>query len=553
MKKTRGNFAVMARLVGLVRPLLGVMAGAVAMGVAGFLCAIFIPVLGGWALLDVLGLEAPLALGDIFACVLVFALARGVLHYAEQACNHFIAFKLLALLREKVFQALRRLCPAKLEGKDRGNLIALITSDIELLEVFYAHTISPVCIAAVVSAAMALFIGGYHPALGVLALAAYLVVGVAVPFTAARRGRAAGEAFRARFGALNAFVLDSLRGLRESIQYGAGMRRLAGMDAQTDALSQEEEKMKAGAGANAAVTGAVILTFSAAMLFCSAWLYLRGAVGFDGVLTATVAMMSSFGPVVALANLGSSLQNTLAAGNRVLDILDDVPAVEQVENGKDIVFSGAGCERVSFSYGGAPVLRDVSLSFPEGAVVGIVGRSGCGKSTLLKLLMRFWDADSGTVRISGEDIRTVNTASLRGAESFVVQDTQLFHDSIENNVKLAKLSATHEEVVQACKKAAVHDFIMTLPQGYATPVGELGETLSGGERQRLGLARAFLHDAPFVLLDEPTSNLDSLNEAVILRSIRQARQGRTFVLVSHRKSTMRIADVVYSAENGRVS
>lgn len=553
MKKTRGNFAVMVRLVGLVRPLLGVMAGAVAMGVAGFLCAIFIPVLGGWALLDVLGLEAPLALGTIFACVLVFALARGVLHYAEQACNHFIAFKLLALIRDKVFTALRRLAPARLEGRDKGELISILTADIELLEVFYAHTISPVCIAAVVSAAMALFIGGYHPSLGVLALAAYLVVGVAVPLAAARRGRAAGEAFRARFGALNAFVLDSLRGLRESIQYGAGMRRLAGMDAQTDALSQEEEKMKAGAGANAAVTGAVILTFSAAMLFCSAWLYLRGAVGFDGVLTATVAMMSSFGPVVALANLGSSLQNTLAAGNRVLDILDDVPAVEQVENGKDIVFCGAGCERVSFSYGGAPVLRDVSLSFPEGAVVGIVGRSGCGKSTLLKLLMRFWDADSGTVRISGEDIRTVNTASLRGAESFVVQDTQLFHDSIESNVKLAKPSATHEEVVQACKKAAVHDFIMTLPQGYATPVGELGETLSGGERQRLGLARAFLHDAPFVLLDEPTSNLDSLNEAVILRSIRQARQGRTFVLVSHRESTMRIADIVYSAENGRVS
>ena len=311
--------------------------------------------------------------------------------------------------------------------------------------------------------------------------------------------------------------------------------------------------MKAGAGTNAAVTGAVILVCSAAMLFCSAWLCQRGALGFDGVLTCTIAMMSSFGPVVALANLGSSLQNTLAAGNRVLDILDGMPAVEQVQNGVDIVFCGAGCEQVSFSYGGAPVLRNVSLSFPEGAVVGIVGRSGYGKSTLLKLLMRFWDADSGTVRISGQDIRTVNTVSLRRAESFVVQDTQLFHDSIENNVKLAKLSATHEEVVQACKKAAVHDFIMTLPQGYATPVGELGETLSGGERQRLGLARAFLHDAPFVLLDEPTSNLDSLNEAVILRSVLQARQGKTFVLVSHRESTMRIADIVYSAENGKVS
>ena len=540
MKQTRGNLAVMARLVGLVRPLLGVMMVAIAMGVAGFLCAILIPVLGGWALLATLGLAVPLAPGTIFACVLAFALARGVLHYAEQACNHYIAFKLLALIRDKVFTALRRLAPARLEGRDKGELISILTADIELLEVFYAHTISPVCIAAIVSAAMALFIGQYHPTLGVLALAAYLVVGVAVPIAAARSGRAAGEAFRARFGALNAFVLDSLRGLRESIQYGAGMRRLAEMDAQTDALSQQEEKMKAGAGTNAAVTGAVILVCSAAMLFCSAWLCQRGALG-------------SFAPVVALANLGSSLQNTLAAGNRVLDILDDMPAVEQVQNGADIVFCGAGCEQVSFSYGGAPVLRNVSLSFPEGAVVGIVGRSGCGKSTLLKLLMRFWDADSGTVRISGQDIRTVNTASLRRAESFVVQDTQLFHDSIENNVKLARLSATYEEVVQACKKAAVHDFIMTLPQGYATPVGELGETLSGGERQRLGLARAFLHDAPFVLLDEPTSNLDSLNEAVILRSVLQARQGKTFVLVSHRESTMRIADIVYSAENGKVS
>ena len=517
------------------------------------MCAILIPVLGGWALLATLGLAVPLAPGTIFACVLAFALARGVLHYAEQACNHYIAFKLLALIRDKVFTALRRLAPARLEGRDKGELISILTADIELLEVFYAHTISPVCIAAIVSATMALFIGQYHPALGVLALAAYLVVGVAVPIAAARSGRAAGEAFRARFGALNAFVLDSLRGLRESIQYGAGMRRLAEMDAQTDALSQQEEKMKAGAGTNAAVTGAVILVCSAAMLFCSAWLRQHGALGFNGVLTCTIAMMSSFGPVVALANLGSSLQNTLAAGNRVLDILDGMPAVEQVQNGADIVFCGAGCEQVSFSYGGAPVLRNVSLSFPEGAVVGIVGRSGCGKSTLLKLLMRFWDADSGTVRISGQDIRTVNTVSLRRAESFVVQDTQLFHDSIENNVKLAKLSATHEEVVQACKKAAVHDFIMTLPRGYATPVGELGETLSGGERQRLGLARAFLHDAPFVLLDEPTSNLDSLNEAVILRSVLQARQGKTFVLVSHRESTMRIADIVYSAENGKVS
>ena len=551
--KTRGNFAVMARLVGMVRPLLPVMVCAVVMGVAGFLCAIFIPVLGGYALLDVLRLGAPLGLRAIFGCVLAFALARGVLHYAEQACNHLIAFKLLALIRDRVFFALRRLAPAKLESRDKGDLISVLTADIELLEVFYAHTISPVCIAVLVSGGMTAFIGGFHPALGALALAGYLAVGAAVPLAAARRGRAKGEAFRGRFGELNAFVLDSLRGLKESIQYGQGEARLEQMNARTDALSREEERMKAGAGTNAAVTGALILLFSAAMLFGGAALYGRGAVDFAGVLIPTIAMMSSFGPVAALASLGSSLQNTFAAGNRVLDVLDETPAVEEVTDGRDIAFSGAACRDVHFSYGGEEILKGITLVAQENEIVGIVGRSGSGKSTLLKLFMRFWDARQGSVKLAGEEIRTVNTASLRRAESFVTQDTHLFHDSIEANLKLAAPNATREQVVEACKKAAVHEFICTLPQGYDTPVGELGETLSGGERQRLGLARAFLHDAPFILLDEPTSNLDSLNEALILRSLRRERGRRTVLLVSHRASTMRIADRVYPVEHGRMS
>ena len=551
--KTRGNLTVMARLVGLVRPLLPVMVCAVAMGVAGFLCAIFIPVFGGYALLDVLGQGAPLALGTLFGCVLAFALLRGVLHYAEQACNHFIAFKLLALIRDKAFSALRRLAPAKLEGRDKGDLISILTADIELLEVFYAHTISPVCIAVLVSALMTAFIGRYHPALGAIALAAYAVVGIAVPVTAARYGRARGEAFRRRFGELNAFVLDSLRGLRESIQYGDGPHRLAQIDARTDALSGEEARMKAGAGRNAAATNTLILLFSAAMLFAAAALRQSGAVGFDGVLIPTIAMLSSFGPVVALAGLGSSLQNTFAAGNRVLDVLDETPVVEEVAAGRDIVFRGAACEDVRFSYGKEEILDGVSARFPENKIIGIVGKSGSGKSTLLKLLMRFWDAEQGAVTLSGVPVAAINTAILRAAESFVTQDTQLFHDSIEANVKIAAPQATHEEVVAACQKAAVHEFILTLPQGYDTPVGELGETLSGGERQRLGLARAFLHGAPFILLDEPTSNLDSLNEAVILRSLQRERAHKTVVLVSHRASTMRIADQVYSVEHGRVS
>lgn len=553
MNKTRGNFTVMMRLVGLIKPLLPVMICAVAMGIAGFLCAIFITIFGGYSLLEVLGIGAPMALKTIFVCVLVFALLRGVLHYAEQACNHYIAFKLLAMIREKVFIALRRLAPAKLEGRDKGNLISILTTDIELLEVFYAHTVSPICIAVAVSLLMVLFIGQYHLLLGLIALIGYLVIGLLVPVIAAKKGRAAGEEFRAQFGELSSFVLDSLRGIRESIQYHTGQQRLDEMNARTDALSGKEKQMKANAGTNSASTSGIILFFSAAMLFSSVGLYLQGAVGFEGVLIPTIAMMSSFGPVVALANLGSSLQNTFAAGNRVLDILDESPVTEEIVNGKDIVFSGASCENVTFSYENEVILDHFSIDIPEKKVIGITGRSGSGKSTLLKLLMRFWDTGKGTVRVSGEDVRNINTRSLRDAESFVTQDTQLFHDSIERNIKIANLSATHEQVVEACKKAAIHDFIMTLPQGYDTPVGELGETLSGGERQRIGLARAFLHDAPFILLDEPTSNLDSLNEAIILRSLSQQREDKTVVLVSHRASTMRIADKVYSVEHGRMS
>lgn len=552
-KRTRGNFNVMCRLVGLVKPLAPVMVCAVLLGVAGFLCAIFIPVLGVYALLDTLLPAAPVALGTVCVLLPVLAVARGVLHYAEQGCNHFIAFKLLALIRDKVFGVLRRLAPAKLEGRDKGDLIAVLTADIELLEVFYAHTISPICIAVIVSVVMACFIGGYAPALGLYAALSYAVIGIGVPVAAAKGARQSGESFRAEFGALNSFVLDSLRGIRESLQYNDGPHRLAQINQRTDALSGQERRLKEAGGTAQAMTGAIILLLDAGMLALAGQLCSTGVIGFDGALVSVVALMSSFGPVIALANLGTGLQNTFAAGNRVLDILDEKPAVEEVTAGKDVTFTGADARRVTFGYGDNEILKEVSLHIPQNQIVGITGRSGSGKSTLLKLLMRFWDTDLGRVELSGENIKGINTASLRAAESFVEQDTVLFHDSIEENIRIARLDATHEQVVEACKKASIHDFIMTLPQSYDTPVGELGDTLSGGERQRIGVARAFLHDAPFILLDEPTSNLDSLNEAVILRSLAEERTSKTVVLVSHRASTMRIADTTYSVENGRMS
>ncbi len=595
--KRRSGFTVMARLVGLVKPLTGYMILAVLMGFIGHLCAAFITILGGYAVLNALGFSTTVSVKTVFICVLLFALLRAVLRYAEQGCNHFIAFKLLAMIRDKVFQALRKLCPAKLEGRDKGDLISLITSDIELLEVFYAHTISPVAIAFLFTVVMSLFIGAFHPALGLLALLAYLSVGIIIPLVTSRlsgtgaargesstgtvetegvrksqpaatvetegvrKGQAAGSAagnaameFRVRSGELSSFVLDSLRGLSETIQYGQGEARLAEMNVRTDALSGDEKRMKRISGRNMAATNTVILFFDLCMLFAGAMLYQRGRVDFSGVLIPSIAMFASFGPVIALANLGSTLQSTFAAGNRVLDILDEKPVTEEITDGiaidgKNAAFGGARAEKVRFSYGNEVILEDLSLVFRPGRITGVMGRSGSGKSTLLKLLMRFWKTDSGKISISCREIDSINTASLRNCESFVTQETHLFHDSIRNNLRIAKLDATEEEIEAACRKASVHDFIMTLPQGYDTPVGELGDTLSGGERQRLGLARAFLHDAPFLLLDEPTSNLDSLNEGVILKSLCEEGEDRTVVLVSHRQSTMRIADTVYTVES----
>lgn len=551
--KKRSNISIMIRLSGLVKPLSGYMSAAILMGLTGHLCAAFITVFGGFAVLDVLGFSVPVSKTAAFIAVCVFALIRGVLRYGEQACNHFIAFKLLALIRDKVFRALRKLSPAKLETRDKGDLISLITSDIELLEVFYAHTISPSAIALLFSLILCGFVGSYHWSLGLLSAFAYITIGIIIPVVSSKLGGDTGMDFRNKSGELSAFVLDSMRGISETIQYSQGEQRLLEMNSRSDALSSDEKKMKVSASKNTAFTNTVILLFDLGMLSLSSYLYMKQTVGFEAVVIPTIALMSSFGPVIALAALGSTLQHTFAAGNRVLDILDDVPVTKEIEGKETIGFKGAKAENITFSYGEETILKDVSVNVPEHSVVGIVGKSGSGKSTLLKLLMRFWDVQKGSVKISETDISEINTSDLRDMESFVTQETELFHDSIANNLRIAKLDATEREIETACKKASVYDFIMSLPKGYDTPVGELGDTLSGGEKQRIGLARAFLHNAPFILLDEPTSNLDSLNEGVILKALGEEREGKTVILVSHRESTMRIADKVYSVEHGRMS
>ena len=548
----RNPISIMMRLIGLVKPLIHIMLLTILMGVAGYLCAIFITILGSYGILSILDIQK-IDLKLLFMVILILGLLRGVLHYIEQASGHYIAFKLLAIIRDKVFKALRKLAPAKLEGRDKGNLIAVITGDIELLEVFYAHTIAPIAIAVITSFIMVVFIGQFHLLLGLIAAVAYLCVGLLIPVAASRLGADKGRSYRRLFGGLNTYFLNSLRGLMECIQYHCGPSRLKEITRQSDALDSQQKALKNQEGLSAAVTNTVILFFDLAMLFSSIVLMHQGIVGFEGILIPTVALFSSFGPTAALSSLSNNLLQTFAAGERVLDILDESPVVREVEKGMDITFDGASCQDLSFSYDDEIILDNITMELPVSKVIGIHGKSGSGKSTFLKLLMRFWDRQSGILKLSGHDIRSVNTRSLRENESYVTQSTYLFNDTIGANIRIARLNASDEEVAEAAKKAAIHDFITQLPKGYDSPVGELGESLSGGERQRIGLARAFLHQAPFILLDEPTSNLDSLNEGIILKSIREHTANHTVVLVSHRRSTMGITDLDYSIENGRLS
>lgn len=556
MNKTtkRSKAAIVASLITLVRPMLPIMFCAILMGVAGYFCATFITIFGGFAILGAAGLPTPVATaGTAFACMLVFALLRGVLRYAEQASNHFIAFKLLALIRDKVFGALRRLTPAKLEGRDRGDLISLITADIEQLEVFYAHTISPVCIAVLCSAGMVGFVAWYHPLPALVLLAGYLAVGVGIPVWAERKGEAAGREYRAALADTNSYVLESLRGLKDTLQYQDTAARAEGITAHSETLGEKQKSLKYREGLTVALTNTLILLTVLAVLGTSLSLYQSGRLGAEGVLVCTLSALSSFGPVVALANLGVGLTQVFASADRVLDLLEEEPVTADVTDGTDTAFAGAAAEHVSFAYANEEILHDLSLTIPEKKIVGITGRSGSGKSTFLRLLMRFWDVSGGSIRFGEQDIRRVNTAALRAQESLVTQETELFDDTIENNIRIAKRDATREEVEAACKKAALDGFIRSLPKGYDTPVGELGGALSGGERQRIGVARAFLHDVPFLLLDEPTSNLDSLNEGVILKAVRAECKDKTVLLVSHRKSTMAAADISFSVESGRLS
>ena len=540
---------IFSRLIKLVFPLTVYMICAILMGVAGFLCAIFISVLSSMALVSLLGYQTLLSVHTIIILLFVCALLRGILRYAEQACNHYIAFKLLARIRDQVFGALRKLCPAKLEVKDKGSLISLITSDIELLEVFYAHTISPICIAFVTSLICVSIQVQFGWIYGLYSLLAYIAVGVVLPVFISKQSRQIGVEYRKEAANLNSYVLESMRGLKESMQYMDTNRRLEGLNKQTSSLAKREKELKHFQAKTISLTNFCVVLLSLGL--CLIHLYLNSSM--DSMIVSSVLQISSFGPVIALANLGSTLSQTIGAGQRVISLLDETPMVEEVKNGKETDFKMVDVSSVDFAYEEEQILKDMNLSIQENEVIGIQGKSGSGKSTLLKLLMRFWDVSKGNILVDDLNIQSLNTSNLRKNEGYVTQETILFHDTIENNIRVAKENASEEEIQSACKKANIHEYIQSLPNGYKTMVEELGSSLSGGERQRIGLARMFLHDAKLVLLDEPTSNLDSLNEGAILKSIYEERKDKTIVFVSHRESTLSHCDRVIHMESNRVS
>ena len=546
---------IMASLITLLGSLAYIMVIAVINGSLGFIFAMGVTLMGAVGVAKALGETIALSYSLIIGLAIGFGVLRGILRYFEQYSNHYIAFRLLALLRDKIFAALRRLCPAKLESKQKGSIIAMITSDIETLEVFYAHTISPICIAVIVSACVAIFVWVCSsPWLALVDILGFITIGIILPMLTSAKLKESGVLYRREFASFNAYFLDSIKGIKDIVINNAGNEREKEVNTRSDALLAETKKLKHDTTKAMAATELCVSIFIISALIVGIILVARDMLSVGRMIIGVVAVFGSFGPVIAISALPGNLTQTFASGDRVLKLLKEKPAVAPVRNGKSIEFKNLEVKDLSFSYDGeSQVLKDICLQAKKGEIIGIVGESGCGKSTLLKLLLRFWQKDSGQINYNGIDIDQVDTDSLLDNVTMVSQTTYLFDETVEENLRIAKPNASNEEIEDACKLASVHDFILTLPDGYQTKVGALGDNLSAGEKQRIGLARAFLRGSELILLDEPTSNVDSINEGIILKALKEQKQKKSIILVSHRESTMAIADRIYHVKNGRIA
>ena len=553
-KLRRSGLSIMGSLIGLLGGFAMVLLGAVINGSIGYLCAMGVTVFGALGVAKALGENIAMSYNTVIALVVGCGILRGLLRYIEQYSNHYIAFKLLAILRDRIFRVLRKLCPAKLESKQKGSIIAMLTSDIETLEVFYAHTLSPICIATVVSVTVCIFVGvAVSPWLAAAALLGYLVIGILVPVISSAALKEPGVNYRKEFASFNSYFLDSIKGIQDILLHNAGEQREKEVNARSEKLLKETRRMKDASTKVAAATELMVSLFIIFTLAVGILLVHKGDITIGKMVLGVVTVFGSFGPVIAISALPGNLTQTFASGDRVLNLLEEAPVVEEITNGKNISYENLEVKNLSFSYNASePVLRNICMQAKKGEIVGIVGESGCGKSTLLKLLLRFWKKDSGEINYNNIDIEQINSSNLLDNVTMVSQVTYLFDDTIEENLRIAKPDATQSELEEACKLASVHDFITTLPQGFQTRVGALGDNLSAGEKQRIGLARAFLSGRELILLDEPTSNVDSINEGIILKALARQKHKKSIILVSHRESTMAIADRVYKVADGEI-
>ena len=550
--KRRSGAKIMANLILLLGSLGFIMLLAVINGSFGFVCAMGVTVFGAIGIAKIIGETITMSYGLIIGIVIGCGVLRGILRYFEQYSNHYIAFKLLAVLRDKIFGALRVLCPAKLESKQKGNIIAMITSDIETLEVFYAHTISPICIAVLVSISVTISVGiisSWYIAL--VAVLGYIIIGIALPLVLSRKIKKSGVKYRGEFASFNGYFLDSIKGIKDIVFNNAGAERETEVNRRSELLLSETRKMKHSITNATAITEFFVSLFIIITLVVGIVLVYFNILSIGKMIIGMVTVFSSFGPVIALSALPGNLTQTFASGDRIINLLEEKPVVEEIKDGKSLEYEKLNVNDLSFSYvNNIEVLNDIKMSAGKGEIVGIIGESGSGKSTFLKLLLRFWQKEKGTIAYNGIDIDKINSENLLDFVTMVSQNTYLFNESIEYNLRIAKPTATYEELKNACEMASIHDFIMTLPEGYQTKVGSFGDNLSAGEKQRIGLARAFLKGAELILLDEPTSNVDSINEGIILKALKEQKNKKSIILVSHRESTMAVADRIYKVENG---
>ncbi|MBF2464040.1 ABC transporter ATP-binding protein [Listeria welshimeri] len=532
-------------LLKFVKPLRWKMILAILLGIISNLSVILISLVGVYGIIAVISNETL----NPYKWLLVMVgcgVIRGLARYAEQYLNHDIAFRLLAIIRARIFATLRKLGPARLSGKKSGDLITAITTDVEALEVFFAHTISPVFIALGTTIVTVGFLGTYHIWLALILLLGQVFVGVILPMVSYKRNKKIGTAYQKELVSLNQMAMENIASLQDIFQFNLGKERLTKLTNQGEKLNQQYQKrIHQGSDLQILSEWVVIGTATVILVLGSFW-----HLSVETVFIGTVLSLSSFGSVLALNALGTALLTTFASGKRLYALTEEIPVVSFDGSLELTDFESAKMDKVRFSHEGKqPILNGLSFTLSKGKWLGIGGESGSGKSTLVKLLMRYWDPD-GQVKLNERALPEMTEASLHRLEGVMEQTTFLFEDTISNNIRLGKKDASLEEVKEASRKAAIDKWIETLPEGYVTVIGGQSRDLSDGERQRIGLARLFLHNAPLLLLDEPTSNLDYINEQAILNTLRSEVQGKTVLVISHRATTLDLAEEQLFLENG---